>query len=158
MEHHHPLLSQAQLLYLKTLLPPRVSFQLTTPLDSKRPRVVKKLDESFTSEIRLTPSKKRHPTEKMSIEKLKKEEEACPKVDPKGMESGTKSRSRKEEVEKVLTTFLIRLKMHKSSWPFRMPVDPVTQAVPNYFEIVKEPMDLKTIDRKIKSSTYNNFS
>jgi len=39
--------------------------------------------------------------------------------------------------ERIMTTFLLKLKMHKSSWPFRMPVDPVSQAVPNYYEVVK---------------------
>lgn len=55
-----------------------------------------------------------------------------------------------------MTTFLLKLKMHKSSWPFRMPVDPVSQAVPNYYEVVKQPMDLKSIDRKIKAHQYQN--
>ena len=41
--------------------------------------------------------------------------------------------------------FLNKLKQHKASWPFRIPVDPVTQGVPNYLQIVHRPMDLKTI-------------
>jgi hypothetical protein len=38
-----------------------------------------------------------------------------------------------------------KLKNYKSSWPFRLPVDPITQGVPNYLEVIHEPMDLKTI-------------
>ena len=41
--------------------------------------------------------------------------------------------------------FLNKLKQHKASWPFRIPVDPVTQGVPNYLQVVHRPMDLKTI-------------
>ena len=55
-----------------------------------------------------------------------------------------------------MATFLLELKKHKSSWPFRMPVDPVAQAVPDYLNTIKEPMDLKTIDRKIKAHEYEN--
>ena len=37
------------------------------------------------------------------------------------------------------------LKKNKSSWPFRKPVDPVSLGVPNYFVVIKNPMDLETI-------------
>ena len=50
-----------------------------------------------------------------------------------------------------MTTFLLRLKMFKNSWPFRMPFDIVAQDAPDYYDFIKEPMDLKTIDRKIKA-------
>lgn len=42
-------------------------------------------------------------------------------------------------------SFLKKLRSHKAAWPFRQPVDPIGQGVPHYFEIVKDPMDLKTI-------------
>ena len=42
-----------------------------------------------------------------------------------------------ERIERIMTTFLLKLKMHKSSWPFRMPVDPVSQDVPNYPEVIR---------------------
>ena len=56
-----------------------------------------------------------------------------------------------------MTAFLLKLKMHKASWPFRMPVDPVSQAVPNYLEVIREPMDLKTIDNRIKANFYKDM-
>jgi hypothetical protein len=34
---------------------------------------------------------------------------------------------------------------HASSWPFNQPVDPVSLGIMDYFDIVKSPMDLKTI-------------
>jgi hypothetical protein len=45
----------------------------------------------------------------------------------------------------MVLALLGKLRGHKSSWPFRNPVDPNGQGVPNYLEIIKEPMDLKTI-------------
>lgn len=42
------------------------------------------------------------------------------------------------------------LKAHKSSWPFLLPVDVEALDIPEYYEIIKEPMDLQTIESKIK--------
>lgn len=46
---------------------------------------------------------------------------------------------------------------HRSSWPFRVPVDPILHKVPNYFEIVKSPMDLRTMEKKLKNGEYSNM-
>jgi len=40
---------------------------------------------------------------------------------------------------------LAQLKKHKSAFPFLVPVDPKRDGVLNYYDIVKEPMDLSTI-------------
>ena len=40
---------------------------------------------------------------------------------------------------------LNRLKNHKSSFPFLTPVDEKRDGAENYFEIIKEPMDLATV-------------
>lgn len=46
---------------------------------------------------------------------------------------------------------------HESiAYPFLAPVDPVAQGVPNYFEIIKEPMDLSTIQHKLTEGQYYN--
>ena len=37
------------------------------------------------------------------------------------------------------------LKRHSYAWPFVKPVDPVELNIPDYFDIVKNPMDLGTI-------------
>ena len=38
--------------------------------------------------------------------------------------------------------------MHEdNSWPFREPVD--KNKVPDYYDIIKKPMDLQTIQRKV---------
>lgn len=42
------------------------------------------------------------------------------------------------------------------SIPFRQPVDPQTLGIPDYFEIVKRPMDLSTIKRKLDIGQYTD--
>lgn len=56
----------------------------------------------------------------------------------------------------VCQLILKKLQSHRAAWPFKQPVDPVAQNVPNYFEIIKYPMDLATISKKIKAKLYNN--
>lgn len=41
------------------------------------------------------------------------------------------------------------------SWPFLEPVDPVKLGIPDYFTIIKTPMDLSTIKKKLDAGTYN---
>lgn len=42
------------------------------------------------------------------------------------------------------------------SHPFRMPVDPTALGIPDYFEIVKKPMDLCTIKNSLNSGKYSD--
>jgi hypothetical protein len=48
------------------------------------------------------------------------------------------------------------LKKSPNSWPFLEPVDPVKLKIPDYFEIVKEPMDLKTVENNLLNGVYKN--
>jgi hypothetical protein len=40
--------------------------------------------------------------------------------------------------------------------PFKHPVNPAVDNVPNYFDVVKRPMDLSTIKSKIANGSYNS--
>ncbi|CAG8468000.1 9557_t:CDS:10 [Paraglomus occultum] len=51
-----------------------------------------------------------------------------------------------------MVSLLDELKKHNSSWPFQKPVDP--EEVPDYYTVITNPMDLSTIDRKIKANNY----
>lgn len=42
------------------------------------------------------------------------------------------------------------------SIPFRQPVDPLSLGIPDYFEIVRQPMDLSTIKRKLDVGQYTD--
>lgn len=40
--------------------------------------------------------------------------------------------------------------------PFRNPVDPVADSAPDYFQVVKNPMDLSKIRQKVNTNAYKN--
>eukprot|EP00833_Pecoramyces_ruminatium_P017134 jgi/Orpsp1_1/1191166/evm.model.d7180000083899.1 len=48
------------------------------------------------------------------------------------------------------------LKRHPDSGPFLDPVDPVALNVPDYFDIIKNPMDLTTLQTNLNSGKYAN--
>jgi hypothetical protein len=47
-----------------------------------------------------------------------------------------------KEVHKIIKSLI----NHKYGWPFREPVDPVALNIPDYPQIIKNPMDLGTIE------------
>lgn len=42
--------------------------------------------------------------------------------------------------------------------PFRHPVDPVVEKIPNYFDVIKKPMDLTTVSQRVHGGEYNDGS
>lgn len=48
--------------------------------------------------------------------------------------------------QNIIDTF----KRHKSAWPFNEPVN--KEDVPDYYEKIKEPMDIKTIEKKLQNN------
>jgi bromodomain-containing factor 1 len=42
------------------------------------------------------------------------------------------------------------------AWPFMTPVDPIALGIPDYFEVVKTPMDLSTVKQKLDNKQYAN--
>ena len=55
----------------------------------------------------------------------------------------------------VETYVMKQMMQHRHSLPFREPVDAVKLEVPNYYDVIKEPMDFGTIERKLKSDVYS---
>ena len=54
------------------------------------------------------------------------------------------------EVHKVL-------QCHQHGWVFNNPVDPVELGLPDYFEVIKRPMDLGTIKKKLENGCYHSL-
>ncbi|XP_076846561.1 bromodomain testis-specific protein isoform X2 [Brachyhypopomus gauderio] len=54
-------------------------------------------------------------------------------------------------LEKVVVRTLWR---HQFSWPFRQPVDAVQLNIPDYYTIIKKPMDLNTIKKRLENNYY----
>jgi hypothetical protein len=43
---------------------------------------------------------------------------------------------------------------HQHGWPFHLPVDTVKLRLPDYFTIIKKPMDLGTIKKRLDHNYY----
>ncbi|XP_016298315.1 CREB-binding protein-like isoform X2 [Sinocyclocheilus anshuiensis] len=77
-----------------------------------------------------------------------------------GTASSSPSQSRRkifkpEELRQALMPTLESLyRQDPESLPFRQPVDPILLGIPDYFDIVKNPMDLSTIKRKLDTGQY----
>lgn len=57
-----------------------------------------------------------------------------------------------EKLQSALTGVLQIVKQHSAAWPFLKPVNPAE--VPDYYEHIKYPMDLKTISERLKNKYY----
>jgi len=62
-----------------------------------------------------------------------------------------------DELRQALMPTLEKLyRQEPESLPFRQPVDPIVLQIPDYYEIIKTPMDLSTIKRKLDTGQYQN--
>lgn len=61
-----------------------------------------------------------------------------------------------KEQLRYCATVLKGLKRHPQSAPFQVPVDPVALNIPDYFNVVKTPMDLSTISKKLEAGEYTD--
>uniref|UniRef100_A0A671WF85 histone acetyltransferase n=1 Tax=Sparus aurata TaxID=8175 RepID=A0A671WF85_SPAAU len=111
--------------------------------------------------------KKEEPEEKpepMEVEDKKPEMKTEPKEEDEGGANSTTSSSpsqsrrkifKPEELRQALMPTLESLyRQDPESLPFRQPVDPMLLGIPDYFDIVKNPIDLSTIKRKLDTGQY----
>ncbi|OWF41886.1 CREB-binding protein [Mizuhopecten yessoensis] len=62
-----------------------------------------------------------------------------------------------DELRQALMPTLEKLyRQDPESMPFRQPVDPILLQIPDYFDIVKRPMDLSSIKRKLDTGQYTD--
>ncbi|XP_051522880.1 histone acetyltransferase p300-like isoform X3 [Myxocyprinus asiaticus] len=74
---------------------------------------------------------------------------------PSGVPNKKKTVFKPEELRQALMPTLESLyRQDPESLPFRQPVDPSLLGIPDYFDIVKNPMDLSTIKRKLDTGQY----
>lgn len=52
---------------------------------------------------------------------------------------------------------LSRLKAHPQAYPFLQPVDPDVLEIPDYFAVIKEPMDFSRVEEKLLVAHYTSF-
>lgn len=62
-----------------------------------------------------------------------------------------------ESWEKLAKKAITSLWRMRESELFHRPVDPIELGIPDYFTIIKEPMDFSTIKKKLNAGLYSNF-
>jgi len=77
-----------------------------------------------------------------------------PPVDKSRSTRNSDDKADAEHLYNVLKTILTACRNHQSSWPFLNPVD--RKAVPDYYEHIKFPMDMKTMSERLKANYYVN--
>ncbi|XP_057792397.1 transcription factor GTE4-like [Salvia miltiorrhiza] len=74
----------------------------------------------------------------------------------KGGGSGAGMESFPNHVLKSCTALLERLMKHKHAWVFNKPVDAVALGLHDYFEIIRNPMDLGTVKGRLTQNWYKS--
>ncbi|KAG1707459.1 hypothetical protein DVH05_026658 [Phytophthora capsici] len=60
-------------------------------------------------------------------------------------------------LKKKLEVILKGMMDHKFGWVFNSPVDTVALNIPNYFKIIRKPMDLGTVKKKLEAGIYKHM-
>merc|ERR1712193_8030 len=47
---------------------------------------------------------------------------------------------------------------HPQAWPFHAPVNSIRLGIPDYHDVIKTPMDLGTIEKRLQNHYYNDVS
>lgn len=80
-----------------------------------------------------------------------------PIVQPDSADKKKKCLFKSEELKRALLPTLEKLyRQDPESIPFRQPVDPNALGIPDYFDIVKTPMDLSTIQGRLNAGHYTD--
>lgn len=58
-------------------------------------------------------------------------------------------------LQKTLSTLLTNVKQHGHAWPFIKPVN--AEEVTDYYDMIKHPMDLATMERKLDNKEYQDL-
>ncbi|KAL9653999.1 hypothetical protein ABK040_014208 [Willaertia magna] len=67
-------------------------------------------------------------------------------------EDGDKIKREFKQLQQNFAEVLDKLKRHDCAWPFLEPVDP--NEVFDYYDVIKEPIDLSTIEKRLKEGFY----
>uniref|UniRef100_A0A8B9GHF4 histone acetyltransferase n=1 Tax=Amazona collaria TaxID=241587 RepID=A0A8B9GHF4_9PSIT len=151
----------------------QVTPQPQTPVQPQSVPTPQPSQQQPTSEDLQGPSQTKEETdgtelkqEPMEIEEKKPEIKVDVKEEEESSTNGTTSQStspsqprkkifKPEELRQALMPTLEALyRQDPESLPFRQPVDPQLLGIPDYFDIVKNPMDLSTIKRKLDTGQY----
>ncbi|XP_051570050.1 CREB-binding protein-like isoform X2 [Myxocyprinus asiaticus] len=131
----------------------------------KQPNVKMEDEDVKPPQVKEQPESVEPKQEPMETEEKKPETKTEPKEEEVSSSNSTtpagqSAQSRKkifkpEELRQALMPTLEALyRQDPESLPFRQPVDPTLLGIPDYFDIVKNPIDLSTIKRKLDTGQY----
>jgi len=131
-------------------------------IDAKLGNLQEEVDESGRSPVSTEQSisqnrEKRHSEEfeiDDSFEEKSKKSMRGNKNPPKRRSISRTSGSELRHCEAILE----ELMNHQYSWPFNEPVNPEQLKIPDYFNIIKHPIDLGTISKKLRQGHYTSVN
>ncbi|XP_070837820.1 CREB binding protein b isoform X5 [Chaetodon trifascialis] len=122
--------------------------------DETKPPLVKK-EEPDPVEPKQEPMETEEKKPEMKAEPKEEEENGANSTSATSTTQNRKKIFKPEELRQALMPTLEALyRQDPESLPFRQPVDPMLLGIPDYFEIVKNPIDLSTIKRKLDTGQY----
>ncbi|XP_049416437.1 CREB binding protein b isoform X7 [Epinephelus fuscoguttatus] len=122
--------------------------------DETKPPLVKK-EEPDAAEPKQEPMETEEKKPEMKAEPKEEEESGANTTSTTSATQNRKKIFKPEELRQALMPTLEALyRQDPESLPFRQPVDPMLLGIPDYFDIVKNPIDLSTIKRKLDTGQY----
>lgn len=70
----------------------------------------------------------------------------------KPVNSSTDAASHQKQLTGFMRSLIKAVHDHPDAWPFKEPVD--ARDVPDYYDIIKDPIDLKTLSKRVESEQY----
>lgn len=129
------------------LLDPSITYTLFSSVVRMEKEVVRKLIDMKQAKMqRQNPNlvfRESHPASDNDINSVKSRENGK-----------TSSKEDSEKLFNSLKTILNQVKAQSSAWPFLRPVE--TSEAPDYYDFIKNPMDLKTMSEKLKNRAYTS--
>ncbi|KAG6813996.1 hypothetical protein H0H92_004489 [Tricholoma furcatifolium] len=111
-----------------------------------------RIDAPRKSSVSAVPSSSTIPKNKIKVAKPSKGPENSKSTHvPKAQSSGMPLTDLR-----ICRNALKKVKANKSAFVFNQPVDPIRDHAPNYFDVIKEPMDLSTMGAKLEAGMYKD--
>ncbi|XP_070141359.1 nucleosome-remodeling factor subunit NURF301 isoform X2 [Drosophila kikkawai] len=84
------------------------------------------------------------------------DEYVCPECQRKTDANSANMKTLTANEIQELKALIKQIQVHKSAWPFMEPVDP--EEAPDYYKVIKEPMDLKKMESKLDANAYTKLA